>query len=124
MSDTVSIQTGNQDVIASGVVSSFAGQPIEITIVAVNVRTTVVFQFIDDGPPGTVPVLEFAGTNRGVNVLLRNFGQGLGTGTVAPLRLGDVDGRVLSLHLRVTALRDSQDRWLTYTFFLAKEASK
>lgn len=118
----MAIFSGPYEVIESGSVIQFPGQPLRLAP-ALNGSFVVIFEFQDDvvsttpaEPTTNVNVVQ--PTPPVVRFLMRNFRNPLGIGNIEPIRLGMVAGRALFISYRVYHL-DNASKTLDYTFYLA-----
>jgi hypothetical protein len=118
----VSIKSGIADVIASGTVIGFAGNPIEISVGGLK----FIFEFATDRTSPTQQMHATADDRETLRLRLTNFDNPLGSGSTQPLPVGSLSSdekqRRLYLHLRVYALGDS-DKSLEYTFYAGEEVA-
>lgn len=115
----VEIKSGTAEIIASGSVIAFNGNPIEISYGPSIERLTLVFAFQDDGQQDT----RIDATKPNPNTLhfnLYNFRNPLGSGTSKPVPIGTLAGRKLYLHYRIYDIGNS-DKTIHYTIFLSGE---
>ncbi len=116
------VESGSAEVIDSGMVISFAGNPITIRYKDLNI--TIVFEFRTDEQNRTTRVDSTLPEPGTLNLILFNFDDSLGAGTIKPIRIGQYEGRRLYLQLRAYTLAGSPDRTLDYTIYKGEEVSE
>jgi hypothetical protein len=121
------IESGPAEVIDTGTVISFAGNPITLSYKELDIAIVFDFQrsertenaYVDgnftDSSPGKPGVLKLT---------LYNFDDRFGAGTIKPLRIGQYEGRKLYIQLRVYTLIGSPDKTLNYTIYKGEEVSE
>jgi hypothetical protein len=118
------ISSAGARVIASGTVIPFDEQAeVAFEIGPPNGRLAVIFRF-EDGP-GVGPESKIQVTRASapiVRLVLRNFGDPNGEGTVAPLKLGVLEGLTQYVHFRVFRV-GTGPRTFHYTFFESGDIS-
>lgn len=108
--------SGPAEVVASGTVTSFRGEPIEVPVQGDEEAIVLVFAFVDD-PDDEAPRVETEVEDAGrLRLDLINFANPLGSGSPSPVDVGTLDGDPLLLHFRVRAL-EGADPTLTYTVY-------
>lgn len=120
-SKQVEIKSGSAEIIASGSVIAFNGNPIEISYGPSIERLTLIFAFKDDGQLET----RIDATKPNPNALqfnLYNFRNPLGSGTSRPVPIGTLAGQKLYLHYRVYDIGNS-DKTIHYTIYLSGEVA-
>ena len=111
------VQSGPAEVIASGTVIAFQGNPISIQF-GFPMPLTVEFEFeTDTENPGKPRFHTSAWGEHVLQLRLTNFDNSLGSGTVKPIPFGQRHERQLWIHFRVYKLGSSEDRTLHYTIF-------
>jgi hypothetical protein len=115
----VHIRSGPMDVLASGSVIAFEGQPIEITFSAANETLKLIFEFSSDVTAKEPHYQGRLSEPDTLTLTLFNFDSPLGTGTTKPQPLGNLGSRPVHLHYRVYAM-DSSDKLLHYTLYLGQ----
>ena len=118
------ISSGPAEVIDSGSVISFDGNPIKLVYKELNIA--IVFEFKTDEENKSTHIsgdyLEGNVTEPGTLMLtLHNFDDRFGAGTVKPMAIGKYEGRKLYIQLRVYTLIGSPDKTLEYTLYLGEE---
>lgn len=109
------VTTGPTEVVASGTVTPFDGEPVEITLQGDSEALTIVCAFeADDGEQRVETEVLDESTLRFAFI---NFANPLGSGSTRPVEVGTLDGRPLLFHFRVHAIEGS-DPVLGYTFYL------
>jgi len=115
--------TGGATVIASGTVIAFnEWGEVSFRIGPLNERLTVVFKFEDGpvvGPQSRIEVLPQ--DSRTIKLVLRNFGNPTGDGTISPFKLGTLEGLALYVHFRIVRVGKSP-RTIHYTFYQRDDA--
>jgi hypothetical protein len=117
----VIIKSGSTEIIASGLVTSFNGNPIEINYGPRIERLTLIFAFQDDERQET----RIDATKPNPNTLkltLYNFRSPLGSGTPKPVPIGSLGGQKLLIHYRVYDIGNS-DKTVHYTIYRSGESS-
>lgn len=110
------ISSGNKQVLSSGTVISFDNNPISIELLDDNQSMVKLqFNFNHDetvkGQSMSTAVIEDV-----LCLTLTNFNNPIGTGTTKPINFAKYGDMILYLHIRVTALSDT-DRTLYYTIY-------
>jgi hypothetical protein len=114
---TVEQKSGEATVLASGIVSNFRGNPIELSFPFRGGRLKLRFIFKDD-PLVKEDTLGGAEVIDGVyTVTLVNFNNHFGAGTRIPVQFFRAESVVVFLHFQVRTLQKGSDKLLTYTFF-------
>lgn len=113
------IASGPAEVIASGSVTPFEGEPVEITLEGESESLTIVCAFVDDD--GDQRVETEVVDPATLRFSFHNFANPLGSGSPSPVEVGTLDGRPLLFHFRVHAIEGS-DPVLGYTFYLKRTA--
>ncbi len=120
------ILSGPAEVIDSGTVISFAGNPITLRYKDLDIA--IVFEFkaneLNKGTYISGAYSDSSITEPGIlKFTLYNFDDRFGAGTVKPMPIGKYKGRKLYIQLRVYTLADSPDKTLDYTIYKAEEVS-
>lgn len=118
------ISSGPAEVIDSGTVISFAGNPIKLSYKDLDIA--IVFEFTTDEENKSAHVsgsyVEGDVTEPGIlKLTLHNFDDRFGAGTVKPMPIGKYEGRRLYIQLRVYTLLGSPDKTLEYTLYSGEE---
>ena len=121
------ILSGPAEVIDSGTVISFAGNPITLRYKDLNIA--IVFEFKTDEQNKSTYVsgnyIDSSITEPGtLKLTLYNFDDRFGAGTVKPMPIGKYEGRKLYIQLRVYTLAGSLDKTLDYTIYKGEEVSE
>lgn len=115
-----SASSGPADVVASGVLISFKGEPIDIELNPLGLR----FGFSDD-PKAPAPRMSAESSAPGrLTIHLTNFNSPIGIGSSEPLRIGREAERTLYLNFRIYKLGGSLDRTLHYTIYSVKDPAR
>ena len=115
------VKSGPAEVIDSGTIISFSGNPISLHYADLGIR--IVFEFKageEDRGTSVESSVPEAGTLR---LTLFNFDDRFGAGTIKPMRIGKYEGRRLYVQLRVYTLQGSPDKTLQYTVYKGEEVS-
>jgi hypothetical protein len=112
----IKIKSGTKEVIASGTVISFEGNPIGFEIE--NIK--FIFEFVDEEGKAGTDVNFTSPEERTLKITLKNFKNPLGTGNQKPMAVGTFHGLRLFLSYRVYQLEGS-DKTLDYTFYTEGE---
>jgi hypothetical protein len=116
-----SVDSGPAQVIDSGTVISFSGNPISLNYPDLGIK--IVFEF-KTGEEGREASVESSVPEPGILKLsLFNFDDRFGAGTIKPMRIGKYEGRRLYVQLRVYTLQGSPDKTLQYTVYKGEEVS-
>lgn len=108
--------SGPTEVVASGSVTSFRGEPIAVTVEGDEESVTLVFAFVDDPGEEAPRVDSEVVDDQTLRLELVNFANPLGSGSPAPVEVGTLDGDPLLLHFRVRGPEGS-DPTLTYSVY-------
>ena len=121
MRSAVSASSGPAQVVDSGILISFKGEPIAIKL---NPVGSLEFRFADD-PSQPAPRMHGELTPSGaLTINLTNFNNPIGTGSSEPLRIGREGDQTLYLNFRVYGLGGSPDRTLHYTIYSVREPAE
>lgn len=113
----VKINTANYEVINSGLVTSFNGEPISITLYSSPVPFKLTFKFFKDESHDEQKMDAETPNNHEVILKLTNFGNPLGTGTVRPVGFATAgDGKKLFINFYVYVVGESSPT-LHYTIY-------
>lgn len=116
------IESGPAEVIDSGTVISFSGNPISLHYPDMGIK--IVFEF-KAGEEGRGTSVESSVPEPGIlQLTLYNFDDRFGAGTIKPMRIGKYEGRRLYVQLRVYTLQGSPDKTLQYTVYKGEEVSE
>ena len=116
------VKSGSVDVIDSGVVISFAGNPISLQYPDLSIK--IVFEF-KAGEEGRGTYVDSAVPEAGTLLMsLYNFDDRFGAGTIKPMRIGKFEGRRLYVQLRVYTLQGSPDKTLQYSLYKGEEVTE
>jgi hypothetical protein len=114
------ITSGPADVIASGTIISFEGNPVKIKFGPADGRLTIIFSFEnkkdqngESNPYMNVKSLD----SKTAEFKLFNFNNSLGNGTINPLPIGTLWDKKLYLHFYVYAQGGARDKIIHYTLF-------
>lgn len=118
------IFTGGARVIASGTVIAFnEWGEVSFRLGPLKERLSIVFRFEDGPSGGPEPRIEVLGEGeKGIKLVLRNFGDATGEGTVSPLKLGTLEGLQLYVHFRIFRVGKTP-RVIHYTFYQRDDAA-
>ena len=114
--DSIEIKSGPATVIASGIVISFAGNPVEITYGPAEHRLKLIFEFKDKTEHTKPEVEGKVIDSKTLRITLFNFNSPLGTGSREALDVGEFDEKTLYLHYRVYSL-EKGDKTIHYTIY-------
>lgn len=111
------ITSSNCEVINSGLVTSFEGKPIDISLLdSTNSEYHIVFEFIEDESTKEHQLLARTRSD-GITFLLTNFANPIGTGTIKPIPFArDGRGRNLYVNFYVHSVGKSNPT-LQYTIY-------
>ena len=119
------VESGPAEVIDSGTVISFAGNPITLSYRDLNIA--IVFEF-KTGERTDSAYIDGNFTDKNgdtelgvLKLTLYNFDDRFGAGTIKPLRIGQYEGRKLYIQIRVYTLIGSPDKTLDYTIYKGEE---
>ncbi len=118
------VESGPAEVIDSGTVISFAGNPIMLSYR--DLKLSIIFEFKTKDHPESISIdgnfNDNAETGMGaLKLTLYNFDDRFGAGTIKPLRIGQYENRKLYLQIRVYTLTGSPDKTLDYTIYKGEE---
>jgi hypothetical protein len=109
------VESGPAEVIDSGTVISFSGNPISLHYPDLGIK--IIFEF-KVGEEGRGTSVESGVPEPGtLKLTLYNFDDRFGAGTIKPMRIGKYEGRRLYVQLRVYTLQGSPDKTLQYTVY-------
>ena len=115
------VMSGATAVIDSGTVISFIGSPISLDYPDLGIKIVFQFQTIEDNRG---PSIESSVSDGTLKLMLTNFNDRFGAGTIKPMRIGKYEGRRLYLQLRVYTLEGSPDKTLQYTLYKGEEVAE
>lgn len=121
MLDPVVIRSGPAEIISSGSIISFGGNPIEITLGPNDDRILMKMTFSEEGKPLHVEV-DFK-SSKTLELTFHKFNNPLGSGSSKPIHVGELLDRKLYFHYRIYHLIGG-DRTITYCFYLAEEVKE
>jgi len=115
------VTSGGRQVISSGSVLSFSGEPVEIRLTQ-NKREFLSISFVFHSPRESAsqkhPAMEGKAVGqRAIQFILTGFDNPAGCGTTKPMEIALNGSRRVYLHFRVYALPDA-DRLIVYNLFL------
>lgn len=111
------IRSGPARVLASGSVTAFAAHPLRFDLGP----AAVVLRFTTAPDVEDVAVRAATAEDGAIVLELINFDGADGRGSAVPVPLGEVEGGMLYLHFRVFRFGRTEDRTVTYTFYLSAE---
>jgi hypothetical protein len=115
------VMSGPAEVIDSGTVISFSGNPISLHYPDLGIKIVFEFKVGEEGRGTYVDnSIPEPGT---LQLTLYNFDDRFGAGTIKPMRIGKYEGRRLYVQLRVYTLQGSPDKTLQYTVYKGEEVS-
>ncbi len=118
------MESGPAEVIASGSVIAFLGNPIAITFgVEQESLIKVIFEFKDEEGKDKPRIEVNAIDSLTLKITLFDFKNPLGAGNVKPTSIGTIQGRRLYVQFRVYALPNA-DKTLHYTLYKGEEVAK
>lgn len=94
----------------SDTVIVYEKQPVSLLL---NQNYTITFSFIDDGNDQN---LSFNAVNNGLDIVLKNFNNVLGTSTSQPIEFAAINGKSLYISFSVQAIDDV--KILQYNIFI------
>jgi hypothetical protein len=116
------VESGPAEVIDSGTVISFSGNPISLHYPDLGIK--IVFEF-KAGEEGRGTYVDSSVPEPGtLQLTLFNFDDRFGAGTIKPMRIGKYEGRRLYVQLRVYTLQGSPDKTLQYTVYKGEEVTE
>lgn len=114
--------SGPTEVLATGTVIAFEGNPITIQVGPVTGPLKLVFQFTDEAGRDEPRQEGKSPDPTTLEVTLFNFKNPLGSGTIKPIPIGTLAGRQLYMHYRIYALGAS-DKMLHFTIFRERDGA-
>lgn len=117
----VKIESGPAEIVASGSVIAFSGNPITITYGTTDKPLKLVFAFKDEEGREDLKVEGSVHDPVTLKLTLYNFKNPLGSGTTDPMPIGTLGGRRLYIHYRVYQLTGSSDKMLVYSIYRGEE---
>jgi hypothetical protein len=121
--EPVKIKSGPTEVIASGTVIGFAGNPIEITFGPSDERLKLLFAFQDEEGEAEPRLETEVLDSTTLKLTMFNIKSPLGGGSIVPMPIGDMRGQRLYVHLRIAHLHGS-DRMVHYSIYLSEEVAE
>jgi len=115
------VESGPAEVIDSGTVISFAGNPVTLRYKDLSIN--IVFEFKTDAENQGTYVESSVPETGTLKLTLFNFDDRFGAGTIKPMRIGKYEGRGLYIQLRVYTLAGSPDKTLQYTIYKGEEVA-
>ncbi|MBM4307392.1 MAG: hypothetical protein FJ123_11740 [Deltaproteobacteria bacterium] len=112
----VEIKSGPVEVVGSGTVIAFSGNPIEITIGSADDSIKVIFAFLDEEGKTDVRVEAKLLDNKTLKITLFNHRTPLGVGSSEPIPIGTAAGLRLYMNYRVFGFPGG-DKTIHYTFY-------
>ncbi len=109
------IRSGPASVVDSGVVTTFAGHGLELTVALAGDHLVIELVFESDGTGA--PGVSSAETDRGYRIVCTNFDDAAGRGSAEPVLLGEIDQDLFFFHFRVARYGRSADHTVFYTLF-------
>jgi len=124
--ESLDIKSGNADIIASGTVMSFEGNPIEIEFGEPKNRLKLINVFQDEKGKGDLRVEAINIDDNTLKITFFNFKNPHGSGNTKPLSFGTYEGRRLYINYRIFDLNPNEniDKTLHYTIYLGEEVPK
>jgi hypothetical protein len=119
----IEIKSGPMNVIFSGTVTTFEGNPIELTFGSSNDRLRLIFIFKKD-EKGERRMEVNNPDSKSLEISLFNFNSALGDFSIKPMHIGILENRRLFLHLRVygSGKEEIIDRMLHITLYHEPES--
>ena len=116
----VRITSGSSEVLATGTVIQFKGNPITIELEGLK----FIIHFIDEkGTDKRMRAESNVPDSLTLDITFFNFDNPLGTGSESPLRVATLSNRQLYFHYRIYHLEEG-DKTFQFTFFVEEEVSK
>lgn len=114
------IKSGTATILGTGSFLTFDGQNVEIEFGVAQGGDSplkIVLEFNDEG--GSTPQLEseVAENNKLMKLILKNFNNEIGSGTIRPLEIGTYGGQRLFIGFRMETLEGGEQRTIHYTFY-------
>lgn len=116
------VSSGPTTVIDSGMVISFAGNPILLNYPELGIK--ILFDFKAGEDDSGVSVESSVPEPGMLKLTLHNFDDRFGAGTIKPMRIGKYEGHRLYIQLRVYTLQGSPDKTLQYTLYRGEEVAE
>lgn len=122
------IKSGPANIIESGTVIGYYKNPIEFIFPSENQEDMrLILEFRNDETSE-----ELYSENKVINsytmkMILYNFNSPMGSGTRNPIRLGNLNNRVMYGHFRISTVSDDNsetDKMIHYTFYLVDEGGE
>jgi hypothetical protein len=114
----LSARSGQMSIVASGNVTTFNENPLELTVWA-SEESRFVLKWSFDSQSETEDVsVNLTKSGSEIHLICTNFDTAEGRGTRAPLQLVDVGSRRFWLHFRVFLHGKSVDRDVQYTLYV------
>jgi hypothetical protein len=108
------ISSAGRDVVASGTVISADNRNLEFQLAHLR----IVFSFMADS--GATRMESVANSSSALTLSLYNFNNAIGAGTTAPVEIGNLGGRRLSLSFMIYAMNPDSTKTVHYTFMLGE----
>jgi hypothetical protein len=114
----IKMKIGDFDVFDSGSVVGNLNEPVDFFIDE-KVGFLVRLSFIDDTSQNTHTAIAKAFGKNGVEIIFTNYNNGLGTGNITPVRIGQYNGREFYINYRIYSLQNGS-KHIHYTWLLGK----
>lgn len=114
----IDLSTPSHHIVASGSVITYNEDPLTIRFGLEGEDLEFMFTFLEDKNSPDEPSLRAIphGEHK-LELCLVNFDHELGTGNAAPIEVGVLNDKTLSVNYRVYSLQASDSRLLHYTFY-------
>jgi hypothetical protein len=112
------LKTGDKEIIESGSVITFGDDSMEVELTMFNLTPNPVLFFLflkDPNAPEQRIEVNVSTDNLKLEIKLYNFENSLDSGNGAPLEIGVVNGKKISLNFRIRKIGES--RTIDYTFY-------
>jgi len=120
----VLIKSSSAEVVATGTVISFNGEPIEISYGPTESRLKLILIFKSENETSKkLKIIPKLISNTVLELHMYNFDNTLGTGTLRPILIGTLGGKNLYVHLRTGGITPESDKTIHFTLYRSIEKS-
>ena len=122
--DNIKMKSGSADILATGTVIAFSGNPIEIEFGVGDDRLKIIFVFKDEEGKDSKDLRTEGKSldDSTLQITFFNFSNPLGSGSSKPIDFGALNNRRLYINYRIYELREG-DKTLHYTIYLGETIS-
>lgn len=120
--EPVEIKSGPTDIIATGIIISFSGNPIEIVFGPAIERMRLILKFKDEEGNAKLRVAAEKSNHDTLILTFFNFNNPLGGGSTEPIALGTLEGRKIYINYRIYHL-EACDKTFHYTIYMDDEVT-